>query len=200
MSFRCFQETKLKTRWRCLPLAIFVCLYQQNLFWYHRSKIVPPEAKMHAHRELQMKIVGWYLLQRLLRKILCYNCGWGCRFLRWWSPSTMSTDPLFFLSTTTGNVRIIPYFQIWGYVLHVQHASSQIVANTDESSLFLSQQFVCLAGGKHHQKIAIPIFRLVLQNFVPGCFLVFFSIVICSPYFLLVGLSLQSAALFQSRN
>ena len=30
---------------------------------------------------------------------------------------------------------------------------------------------LCLAGGKHYQKITIPIFRLVLQNFaIPGCF------------------------------
>ena len=27
------------------------------------------------------------------------------------------------------------------------------------------------AGGKHYQKITIPIFRLILQNFaIPGCF------------------------------
>ena len=57
-----------------------------------------------------------------------------------------------------------------------------------------------LAGGKHYQKITIPIFRLVFQNVVlPGCFPynLFYSYV--SPYFLLVGLPLQYVALFQSR-
>ena len=44
-----------------------------------------------------------------------------------------------------------------------------------------------LAGGKHYQKITIPIFRLVLQNFL----LIFFSIAIFSPCFLQVGLLLQ---------
>ena len=54
------------------------------------------------------------------------------------------------------------------------------------------------AGGKHYQKFTIPIFRLI-QNFaIPG-FLIFFSITIFSLYFLLVGLLLQSVALFQSR-
>ena len=53
--FRCFYEIKLKTRHCCLLLAIFVCLDQHNLFWYHqdpytnRSKVVHREAKMHAH-------------------------------------------------------------------------------------------------------------------------------------------------------
>ena len=56
------------------------------------------------------------------------------------------------------------------------------------------------AGGKHYQKITILIFRLVVQNFaIPGCFpYIFFSMAIFSPYFLLVGLLLQSVALFQS--
>ena len=58
-------------------------------------------------------------------------------------------------------------------------------------------------GGKHYQKITIPIFRLVLQNFaIPGCLYFFLSLIfffIFSPYCLLVGLLLQSVALFQSR-
>ena len=48
------------------------------------------------------------------------------------------------------------------------------------------------AAGKHYQKITIPIFRLVLQNFaIPGCFSYILSVVIFSPYFLLVGLLLR---------
>ena len=46
----------------------------------------------------------------------------------------------------------------------------------------------------------MPIERLVLQNFaIPGCFHIFFSIAIFSPDFPLVGLLLQSVALFKSR-
>ena len=49
-----------------------------------------------------------------------------------------------------------------------------------------------LAGGKHYQKVSISILGLVLQNFaLPGCFSIFFSIAIFSPYFLLVDLLLQ---------
>ena len=59
-----------------------------------------------------------------------------------------------------------------------------------------------LAGEKHYQKITIPIFRFVLQNFaIPGyTFLISFSIAIFSPYFLQVGLLLQHVAVFQSGN
>ena len=57
-----------------------------------------------------------------------------------------------------------------------------------------------LAGGKHYQKITIPVFR-VLQNFaISGYFPYILSIAIFSPYFVLVGLLLQCVALFQSGN
>ena len=59
--------------------------------------------------------------------------------------------------------------------------------------------FLGFAGEKHYQKITIPIFRLDFQSFTfPGC-LIFFSVAIFSPHFLLVGLLLQFLALFQSR-
>ena len=55
------------------------------------------------------------------------------------------------------------------------------------------------AEEKHYQKIIIPIFRLVLQNFaVPGRFPYNPSIDICSPNVILVGLLLQFVVLFQS--
>ena len=53
-----------------------------------------------------------------------------------------------------------------------------------------------LAGGKHYQKITIPIKILLFQV----AFLIFFSIAIFSLYFLLIGLLLQYVALFQSSN
>ena len=49
-----------------------------------------------------------------------------------------------------------------------------------------------LTGGKYYQQITIPIFRLILQNFAfQVAFLILFSIVLFSPYFLMVGLLLQ---------
>ena len=54
-------------------------------------------------------------------------------------------------------------------MLSTFHVSSQIVANISESSSVNSS--LGFAGGKHCQKITIPIFRLVLQNFaIPGYF------------------------------
>ena len=58
-----------------------------------------------------------------------------------------------------------------------------------------------LAGGKYYLKITIPVFRVVLQNFaIQVPFLIFFSIAIFSPYYLLVDLLLQYVILFQSGN
>ena len=61
---------------------------------------------------------------------------------------------------------------------------------------FLSSSYG-LTGGKHYQKITIAIFRFVLKKFaILGCFfLIYFYIAILS----LVGLLLQSVALFQSK-
>ena len=87
---------------------------------------------------------------------------------------------------TTGDVWISHLFE-FGIIcctLSTFHVSSWIMAN----------------WRKTLPENTIPIFRLVLHNFdIPGCFLIFFSIAIFSPYFLLVGLLLQSVALFQSR-
>ena len=59
--------------------------------------------------------------------IPCWSLsGCGCLFLRWWSPLTVWVGPLIFLSTTTWDVWIIPSFQIWGYMLHVEHVSCVI--------------------------------------------------------------------------
>ena len=65
----------------------------------------------------------------------------------------------------------------------------------------LSQYLFSFTGGKHYQKITIPIFKLFLQNFaIQGNFPYILSIAIFSPYFLQVGLLLQYVALFQSWN
>ena len=68
------------------------------------------------------------------------GCGWVLLdFLRWRPPSTMWVGSLFFVAIT-GNVWIIPPFQIWVMccMLSIFHVSSLIVANNSESPL-LSQ-------------------------------------------------------------
>ena len=97
--------------------------------------------------------------------IHCHPVGEGwCLFLRWWPPSSMWVGHLIFLSTTTGNVWIIPSFRIWGYVLHVEHTSC-VITNCDQ-----------------HQWVII-----------------FCTILISFPYFLLLRLLLQGVAQFQTR-
>ena len=68
------------------------------------------------------------------------------------------------------------------YMLSTFHVSSQIVANISESSLLFSQYLFRLYWRKTLPEYYYPIFTLVLQNFA-----------------ILVGLLLQSVALFQSR-
>ena len=36
-----------KTRHWYLPLVIFVCLYQQNMFWYHQDPYIPTRVKLY---------------------------------------------------------------------------------------------------------------------------------------------------------
>ena len=59
-----------------------------------------------------------------------------------------------------------------------------------------------LAGGKHYQKITIPMFRFVLQNFaIPGCFPYWYIPFYSYLFFLLSSgwfVILQYVALFQS--
>ena len=58
-------------------------------------------------------------------------------------------------------------FGIMCCMLSTFHVSSRIVANISESSPLLFKALL----EKNNQKIIIPIFRLILQNFaIPGCF------------------------------
>ena len=96
----------------------------------------------------------------------------------------------------------LPCF-IWGYVLHIEHISCHHESwPTSVSHPFPSlNSSLGFTGGKHYQKVTIPIFRLVLQNFVhPGCFSYILFYCYSFSYFLLVGLLLQFVALFQSGN
>ena len=108
-----------------------------------------------------------------------------------------------FPSATTGDVRIIPSFQIWGYELHVEHISC-VFTNCGQHQIVIPSLFLNssldFTGGKHDQKTTLPKFRHVLPTFaLRGCFpyILFFK-AIFSPYFLLVGSLLQYVALFQS--
>ena len=56
-------------------------------------------------------------------------------------------------------------------MLNTFHVSSRIVANINEPSFLFLNSSLSLAGGKHYQKITIPVFRAVFQNFsIPGYF------------------------------
>ena len=85
----------------------------------------------------------------------------------------MWAGPSIFSSTNTGDVWIIPSFFNWGsyaacWACFMWHHKYWPISASHPFSLNSSSG---LAGGKHYQKITIPIFRLVLQNFaLPGCF------------------------------
>ena len=101
----------------------------------------------------------------------------------------------------TGEVRIIASSWIWGCWEHFMCHHELWPTSVSHPFSFLNS-YLGLAGRKHYQKMIMPIFGLVLQNFpIPGYFPdILFFIAIFSPYFLQVGLLLQYVALFQSGN
>ena len=104
---------------------------------------------------------------------------------------------------TTGDISIIPSFRIRDYMLHVEHVSC-VIANCGQHQWVipspLSIALKALQEENTTRKLLSLFLRLVLQNFLfQVALLIFFSIAIIAPYFLLVGLLLQSVTLFQSR-
>ena len=106
--------------------------------------------------------------------------GWGSgAFLRWWPPSAMWAGPLIYLWPPPGylNNPVFSYLILcaacWaGFVCHHE------LWPTSVSHPFSLNSSLGFARGKHYQKITIPIFRLVLQNFaIPCCFpyIIFYS-------------------------
>ena len=101
------------------------------------------------------------------------------------------------------DVWIIPYFRIWGYVLHVEHISC-VITNCGQHQWVLpsslSKALRALLGENNTRKwlsLSLDLcFKILLFQVA---FLTFLSVTIFSPYFLLVGLSLQYVTLFQSR-
>ena len=98
-------------------------------------------------------------------------CGWGLgAFLRWWPPSTMWAGSLIYLWPPRGCLNN-PIFSnlglcaaCWPHFMCHHELWPTLVSHP--VSLNSSLGF---AGGKHYQKINIPIFRL--PNFaISGCF------------------------------
>ena len=93
--------------------------------------------------------------------------GWGLgAFLRWWLPSTMWAGPLIYFWPPRGCLNN-PIFSNLGLCaacwarLMCHHELWPTSVSHPFSSLKSSLGFF---GGKHCQKITLPIFRLVLQN------------------------------------
>ena len=104
---------------------------------------------------------------------------------------------------TTGDVWIIPSFRIWDYVLHVEHVSC-VITNCGQHqwvihSLLSIALWALLEENTAKKLLFLSPDLLFKISLFQVAFLIFFSVAIFSPYFLLAGLLLQSVALFQSR-
>ena len=100
--------------------------------------------------------------------------GWRLgAFLRWWPPLAMWAGPLIFYGHNLGYLNN-PIFSnlglcaaCWAHFM-CQHELWPTSVSHPFSSLNSS---LGPTGGKYYQKITIPIFRLIPQNFAfPGCF------------------------------
>ena len=105
---------------------------------------------------------------------------------------------------TTGDVWIIPSFRIWDYVLHVEHVSC-VMTNCGQhqwvipSPLSIAHYYTLLEENTSRKLLSLSLDLLFKILLFQVAFLIFFSIVVFSPYFLLIGLLLQYVVLFQSR-
>ena len=112
----------------------------------------------------------------LLKILLCQVAflGWGLgAFLRWWPPSAMWAGPLIFYGRHRGCLNNPIFLNLglcaacWAHFMCHQELWPTSVSHPFP---FLNSS-LGLAGRKHYQKISLPIFRLVLQNFaIPGYF------------------------------
>ena len=131
--------------------------------------------------------------QRSLHKTNLVGGVWGA-VLRWWPPSSMWAGPLIFL-WLKGDGWIIPSFQIWDYVPHVEHISGVFTNSGQHQWAILSLEENIT---RKLLSLSLDLFFKILLFQVT--FLIFISIAILSPYFLQVSLLLQYVALFQSEN
>ena len=104
---------------------------------------------------------------------------------------------------TTGDVWINPPFWIWDYVLHVGHVSC-VITNCGQHQWVIPSPLSIALKAFLEENPTRKLLSLSSDLFFKSllfqvAFLIFVSITIFSPYFLLVGLLLQSVTLFQSR-
>ena len=104
---------------------------------------------------------------------------------------------------TTAGVSIIPSFRIWGYVLYVEHISC-VITNCGQHQWAIPSPFSIALEALLEENTARKLLSISLDLFFKillfqVTFLIFFSILVFSPYILLVGLLLQYVALFRSR-
>ena len=127
----------------------------------------------------------------------------GWRSISWVVATFNHVSGSFNLSmAATRDVWIIPSFQIWGYVLHVEHISC-VITNCGQlqwaiPSLFSIALYALLEKNITRKLLSLSLdlfFKILLFQVT---FLIFFSTAIFFPYFLQVGLLLQYVALFQS--
>ena len=126
--------------------------------------------------------------------------GWGlAEFLRWWPASTMSFT---LFMATTGDVWIIPSFRIWDCVLHVEHVSC-VITNCSQHQWVIPSPlsivlWALLEENTTRKLLSLSLdFAFKILLFQVDSLFSFLSLY-CSLLFL-VGLLLQSVALFQSR-
>ena len=133
------------------------------------------------------------------------TCGWGSgAFRRWWPPSPIWAGPFNIFMATTGDVRIIPSFQIRGYVLHFEHVSC-VITNCGQYQWAILSLFSIARLALLEENITRKLLSLSLDLFFKCLlcqvtFFILFSIAIFSPCFLHVGLLLQYVPLLQSGN
>ena len=105
---------------------------------------------------------------------------------------------------TTADVWIIPSFQIWGHMLHVDHISC-VITNCGHPFSSLDNSFGRTGGNISSTSVvsfhvgvvlAPSISTRKLLNLFQVAFLIFLAITTLSPYFLQFGLLLQFLALF----
>ena len=158
-----------------------------------------------SHEKLQIPILDISLgmtnlrLQSHHRSVKWVGVG---GFLSCWQPSAMWVGPFIFfyghhrgclnnpISSNLGLcaacwAHFMCHYELWP---------------TSASPFSFLNSSLGLAGGKHYQKITILSLDLFFKILLfQVAFFIFFFIAIFSPYFLLVGLSLQYVTPFQSR-
>ena len=97
-------------------------------------------------------------------------------FLWWWPSLTMCAGPSIFMATT-GDVRIIPAFRIWGCVLHLEHISC-VITNWSQNKWAIHSLFSVALKALLEEDITRKLLSLSLYSclslfshyFLPVCY------------------------------